>query len=49
LRALGFAALLLAALLRAGDFFCAGMRAAARDFGFLLAIDVLPLRDAGEC
>jgi hypothetical protein len=32
----------LAAVLREGDFFCAAVRAAARDVGFCLAIDVLP-------
>jgi hypothetical protein len=31
-----------AAVLRAGDFFWAGLRLAARDFGFFLAIGVLP-------
>src|ERR1700737_426119 len=34
----------LAAALRAGDFFCAAVRLAARDVGFCLAIDVLPFR-----
>src|ERR1700736_160201 len=31
-----------AEILRAGDFFCAAVRAAARDVGFCLAIGVLP-------
>ena len=39
-----FAAVLRVALLRGGDFFCAAVRAAARDVGFCLAIDVLPFR-----
>ena len=43
-RDVDLAAVLLAALLRAGDFFCAAVRAAARDVGFFLAIDVLPFR-----
>jgi hypothetical protein len=33
---------LLAIRLRAGDFFCAALRAAARAFGFCLAISCLP-------
>jgi hypothetical protein len=35
----------LAAVLRAGDFFCAAVFAVARDVGFFLAIGVLPSRD----
>jgi hypothetical protein len=46
-RADGLAADFLAAALRAGDFFCAAPRLAARALGFFvgffLAIDVLPL------
>jgi hypothetical protein len=42
-RAEDLAAVLRAAVLRAGDFFWAGLRLAERDFGFCLAIDVLPL------
>jgi hypothetical protein len=38
-RAAGFAAVLLAAAFRAGDFFCAAVRLAARDLGFCLAIE----------
>ena len=37
-----FRAVDLVAVLRAGDFFCVAMRAAARDFGFCLAIPCLP-------
>src|SRR5436190_19452753 len=37
-----FRAVDLVAVLRAGDFFCAAMRAAARDFGLCLAIPCLP-------
>jgi hypothetical protein len=40
---IGLRALDLAAL-RAGDFLCAAVRAAARDVGFFQAIDVLPFR-----
>jgi hypothetical protein len=36
----------LAAGLRAGDFFCAAVRAAALDAGFCLAISCLPFRFA---
>jgi len=36
----------LLAILRAGDFFCAAERAAARDVGFCLAIPCLP--DSGR-
>jgi hypothetical protein len=43
-RAVDLAPVLLATLLRAGDFFCAAVRVAARDVGFFLAIDVLPFR-----
>src|SRR5665647_552806 len=32
----------------AGDFFCAAARLAALDFGFCLAIDVLPFTVAGK-
>jgi hypothetical protein len=39
---IGFRAEDLARVLRAGDFFRAAVFAAARDFGFRLAIDVLP-------
>jgi hypothetical protein len=42
-RAVDLAAVLLA-VLRAGDFFDAAVFAAARDFGFCLAIDALPFR-----
>ena len=42
-RAVDLAAVLLA-LLRAADFFNAAVFAAVRDFGFCLAIDVLPFR-----
>jgi hypothetical protein len=43
----------LRAVLRAGDFFCAALRLAALDFdfcdfGFCLAIDVLPFAVAGK-
>jgi hypothetical protein len=37
-----FRAVDLVAVLRAGDLFCAAVRAAARDFGFCLAIPCLP-------
>src|ERR1700681_4834166 len=43
-RAVGLAAVLLATVLRGGDFFCAAMRPAAREVGFCLAIGVLPFR-----
>jgi hypothetical protein len=43
-RDVGLAAVLRAMLLPAGDFFCAAVRAAAREVGFCLAIDVLPFR-----
>src|SRR3982074_3010459 len=43
-----FRAVDLAAVLRAGDFFCAAVRLAARDVGFCLAIDVLPSRFEGR-
>src|SRR6478609_10278977 len=43
-----FRAVDLLAVLRGGDFFCAAVRAAARDVGFCLAIDVLPYRVVGE-
>jgi hypothetical protein len=33
-----------AAVLRAGDFFCAATRRAGRDLGFCLAIGALPSR-----
>src|SRR4030088_2326626 len=39
---IAFRAVDLAAVLRAGDFFCAAVRAAARDVGFCLAIRCLP-------
>jgi hypothetical protein len=39
---IGFRAEVFALVLRAGDFFSAAVFAAARDFGFFLAIDVLP-------
>jgi hypothetical protein len=45
LRGLGliaFRALDVPAVLRVGDFFCAAVRAAARDLGFCLAIGCLP-------
>src|ERR1700692_1451209 len=49
LRAVGLAAVLPAALLRAGDFFCWAARLAARDVGFFfLAIDVLPFWSRGK-
>src|ERR1700688_3240913 len=49
LRAVGLAAVLPAALLRAGDFFCWALRLAARDVGFFfLAIDVLPFLSRGK-
>src|ERR1700675_5116704 len=49
LRAVGLAAVLPAALLRAGDFFCWALRLAARDVGFFfLAIDVLPFWSRGK-
>jgi hypothetical protein len=38
----------LSAVLRAGDFFCAAVRVAALDFGFCLAIDVLPFGVVGK-
>src|SRR5882762_2664836 len=38
----------LPAALRAGDFFCAPVRLAALDFGFCLAIDVLPFWYRGK-
>jgi hypothetical protein len=38
----------LLAVLRAGDFFCAAVRLAARDVGFRLAIDVLPFNSIGR-
>jgi hypothetical protein len=47
-RAVDLAAVLLATLLRAGDFFRAAVRLAARDVGFCLAIDVLPSRVVGK-
>ena len=47
-RAVDLAAVLPAARLRAGDFFCAAVRAAVRDFGFCLAIDVLPFGVVGK-
>jgi len=37
------------AILRAGDFFCAAERAAARDVGFCLAIPCLPEFGAPGC
>ena len=45
-RDVDLAAVLLATLLRAGDFFCAAVRTAARDVGFCLAIPCLP--DSGR-
>jgi len=47
-RAADLAAVFPAAALRAGDFFCAAVRAAVRDVGFCVALDVLPFGDAGK-
>ena len=44
----GFGGGLPCAVLRAGDFFCAAVRAAARDVGFCLAMDVLPFGVVGK-
>src|SRR3954471_20345813 len=52
LRSFGFVAcraMDLLAILRAGDFFCAAVRAAARDVGFCLAIPCLPDPGAPGC
>src|SRR6476660_4789417 len=42
-----FRAVDLPAVLRGGDFFSAAVRTAARDVGFFLAIDLLPLSCSG--
>jgi hypothetical protein len=45
---IGLRAVDLAAGFRAGDFFNAAVFAAARDFGFCLAIEALPFRLSGK-